>query len=139
VRLAASIDLSYFFDTAEKRESHRAKLQTVEDLRALEDLTLIDTCARVDLLTDVNRERLRHINYMRNHASAAHPNQSDLTGQEMVAWLSNCLRYAITAKQTRPRGHRHKATSNQNPRYLHPQDRHTGHSKRFREVHTGAH
>jgi hypothetical protein len=97
-RLAASIDLSYFFDTAEKRESHRAKLQTEEDLRALEDLTLIDTCTRVDLLTDVNRERLRHVNYMRNHASAAHSNQSDLTGQEMVAWLSNCLRYAITAK-----------------------------------------
>lgn len=97
-RLAASIDLSYFFDTAEKREPYRARLQTEEDLRLLDDLTLIDTCARVDLLSDVNRERLRHVNYMRNHASAAHPNQSELTGQEMVAWLSNCLRYAITAK-----------------------------------------
>lgn len=97
-RLAASIDLSYFFDTAEKREAARARLQAEEDLALLDDLTLIDTCARVDLLTDVNRERLRHVNYMRNHASAAHPNQSDLTGQEMIAWLSNCLRYAITAK-----------------------------------------
>ncbi len=38
---------------------------------------------------------------MRNHASAAHPNQSDLTGQEMTAWLSNCLRHAITAKPDR--------------------------------------
>jgi hypothetical protein len=97
-RLAASIDLSYFFDTAEKRESFRAKLQTADDLAILDDFTLIDTCARVELLSDVNRERLRHVNYMRNHASAAHPNQSDLTGQEMTAWLSNCLRYAITAK-----------------------------------------
>ena len=67
-------------------------------LAVLDDLTLIDTCARVDLLTDVNRERLRHVNYMRNHASAAHPNQSKLTGEEMIAWLSNCLRCAITAK-----------------------------------------
>src|SRR5713101_8090193 len=97
-RLAASIDLSYFFDTAEKRESYRSRLQTADDLNLLDDLTLIDTCARVELLSDVNRERLRHVNYMRNHASAAHPNQSDLTGQEMIAWLSNCLRYAITAK-----------------------------------------
>lgn len=97
-RLAANIDLSYFFDTAEKREAYRSRLQSEEDLRLLDDLTLIDTCARVDLLSDVNRERLRHVNYMRNHASAAHPNQSELTGQEMVAWLSNCLRYAITAK-----------------------------------------
>ncbi len=97
-RLAASIDLSYFFDTVEKRETYRARLQTVEDLSALDDLTLIDTCERVELLTAVNRERLRHVNYMRNHASAAHPNQSELTGQEMIAWLSNCLRYAIIAK-----------------------------------------
>ena len=100
-RLAVSIDLSYFFDTAEKRESYRARLQTEQDLALLDDFTLIDTCARVDLLTDVNRERLRHVNYMRNHASAAHPNQSELTGQEMIAWLSNCLRYAITAKPDR--------------------------------------
>ena len=97
-RLATGIDLSYFFDTAEKREAYRSKLQTVEDIRLLDDFTLIDTCARVELLSDVNRERLRHINFMRNHASAAHPNQSDLTGPEMIAWLSNCLRYAITAK-----------------------------------------
>jgi hypothetical protein len=97
-RLAAAIDLSYFFDTAEKREAYRAKLQTVDDLATLDDLTLIDTCARVDLISDVNRERLRHVNYMRNHASAAHPNQNELSGQEMVAWLSNCLRCAITAK-----------------------------------------
>jgi len=97
-RLAAAIDLSYFFDTAEKRESYRSRLQNEEDLKLLDDFTLIDTCARVGLLSEVNRERLRHINYMRNHASAAHPNQSELTGQEMVAWLSSCLRYAITAK-----------------------------------------
>jgi hypothetical protein len=97
-RLAAAIDLSYFFDTAERREAYRAKLQTADDLATLDDLTLIDTCARVDLISDVNRERLRHANYMRNHASAAHPNQNELSGQEMIAWLSNCLRAAITAR-----------------------------------------
>src|SRR5260221_966017 len=96
-RLAVGIDLPYFFDTAEKHESYQSRLPTAADLGLLDDFTLIDTCARVGLLTAVNRERLRHVNYMRNHASAAHPNQSELTGQEMIAWLSNCLRYAITA------------------------------------------
>jgi hypothetical protein len=57
-RLAAAIDLSYFFDSAEKREAYRAKLQMADDLATLDDLTLIDTCARVDLISDVNRERL---------------------------------------------------------------------------------
>jgi hypothetical protein len=42
-RLAAEIDLSYFFDTAEKREAYRTKLQGPEDLPTLDDLTLIDT------------------------------------------------------------------------------------------------
>jgi len=31
-RLAVSMDLSYFFDTAEKRESYRSRLQNEEDL-----------------------------------------------------------------------------------------------------------
>jgi len=97
-RLASEIDLSYFFDTAEKREAYRAKLQTADDLPSLDDITLIDTCARVDLISDINRERLRHVLYMRNHASAAHPNKNELSGQEMIAWLSNCLKAAITAQ-----------------------------------------
>src|ERR1035441_10455563 len=59
-RLAVSMDLSYFFDTAEKRESYRSRLQSEEDFGLLDDITLIDTCARVGLLSDMNRERLRH-------------------------------------------------------------------------------
>ncbi|WP_068859712.1 hypothetical protein [Perlucidibaca aquatica] len=35
---------------------------------------------------------------MRNHASAAHPNDNDIDGFEMLSWLSVCLKYAITAK-----------------------------------------
>jgi hypothetical protein len=70
-------------------------------LPRIEDSTLIDTCARIGLITEVNRERLRHVNYMRNHASAAHPNNAAINGDEMIAWLTNCLRYAITAKPDR--------------------------------------
>lgn len=38
------------------------------------------------------------MNYIRNHASAAHPNQNELSGHGMIAWLSNCLKAAITAQ-----------------------------------------
>jgi hypothetical protein len=97
-RLVATTDLSYFFDVAEKRSEYRKRLVVADDLAAVEDASLLDACARIGLLSDVNRERLRHVNYMRNHASAAHPNQIDLNGAEMIGWLSNCLRCAITAK-----------------------------------------
>ena len=93
----AKVDLAYFFDVAEKRQDYRKRLATIDDLPRIEDNALIDACGRIGILTPVNAERLRHINYMRNHASAAHPNSNDLNGAEMVGWLTNCLRYAITA------------------------------------------
>ena len=97
-RLVEQTDLLYFFDVAEKSPSRRSRLSSAEDLPRLDDFVLIETCVRVGLLNAVNGERLRHINYMRNHASAAHPNGVELNGAEMVGWLSNCLRHAITAK-----------------------------------------
>jgi len=97
-RLVVDVDLSYFFDVVEKREKYREKLQTAEDLKQLDDITLIDGCAKTGLISDTNRERLRHVLYMRNHASAAHPNQNDLNGAELISWLNNCLRYVISFK-----------------------------------------
>lgn len=97
-RLVTRTDLEYFFDAVEKRPDVRKKLQTADDLPEIGEGLLIEGCYRIGLLNNVNHERLKHINFMRNHASAAHPNQNDLTGAEMIGWLSNCLRYAITAE-----------------------------------------
>ncbi|WP_147439215.1 hypothetical protein [Corallococcus sp. CA049B] len=97
-RLVARTDLEYFYDAVEKRPDVRKKLQTVDDLPEIGEALLIEGCYRIGLLTNVNHERLKHVNFMRNHASAAHPNQNEINGAEMVGWLSNCLRYAITAE-----------------------------------------
>lgn len=97
-RLVQQTDLAYFFDVAEKSPHRRNRLSTAEDLPRIDDAVLIETCVRIGLLHQVNGARLLHINYMRNHASAAHPNVAELNGGEMIGWLSNCLRYAITAK-----------------------------------------
>ena len=37
--------------------------------------------------------------YMRNDASAAHPNQVDLTGLQLANWLETCIRQVITLPQ----------------------------------------
>lgn len=47
------------------------------------------------LISDVGFARLDHVRYMRNHASAAHPNQNDLTGLELVTFLQHCIREVI--------------------------------------------
>ena len=49
-------------------------------------------------MNDINYKRLEHVNYLRNHASAAHPNENDISGIEMLGLLESCLKYAIVAK-----------------------------------------
>jgi len=97
-RLVNRVDLSYFFAVCSQVNAHYANLETEEDMQAVSEHDLLESCRRMGLLTDVNFKRLEHVNFMRNHASAAHPNDVDLNGLELLSWLSNCLRYAITAE-----------------------------------------
>lgn len=96
-KLVARFDLAYFFSVAEKVNPRCKNLHTEDDLDEVSDHDLLEACRRIGLINDVNYQRLEHINYMRNHASAAHPNNNDIDGYELVGWLSNCLRYAILA------------------------------------------
>ena len=97
-RLVFEFDLQYFFAIAQDVDSRNTKLSAEEDLNRVGDHDLLEACRRIGFLTEVNYQRLNHINYMRNHASAAHPTTHGVDGFEIVAWLSNCLQYAITAK-----------------------------------------
>lgn len=96
--LVARTDLSYFFLVAEQVNSRNRGLKTEEDLEAVQDHDVLEVCRRIGLLSDVNYRRLEHVNYMRNNASAAHPNDQDIDGHELLGWVSVCLRHAITAE-----------------------------------------
>ena len=97
-RLIIAFDLQYFYSIAEKVSSRYKNLSKEEDIDQVSEHDLLEACRRIGLLSDVNYERLEHVNYMRNHASAAHPNDNDIDGYEMLSWLSVCLKHAITAK-----------------------------------------
>jgi len=97
-RLVVSIDLDHFFNVAEKTEPIRGKLSSADDLRQIGDHTLLESCRRIGLISDVNFQRLHHINYMRNYASTAHPTDITINGYELVSWLSNCLQYVVCAE-----------------------------------------
>lgn len=97
-RLIIAFDLQYFYSIAEKISSRYKTLTKEEDIDQVSEHDLLEACRRIGLLSDVNYQRLEHVNYMRNHASAAHPNDNDIDGHEMLGWLSVCLRHAITAK-----------------------------------------
>jgi hypothetical protein len=97
-KLVANFDLAYFYSVAEKISARNRSFQSEEELTQVADHDLLESCRRIGLLSDVDYRRLEYVNYMRNHASSAHPNDTQIDGFEMVAWLTSCLRYAITAQ-----------------------------------------
>ncbi len=96
-RLVANFDLAYFYSVAEQISSRNKNFHSEEDLTQVADHDLLEACRRIGLLSDVNYKRLEHVNYMRNHASAAHPNENQIDGYEMLGLLTSCLKHAITA------------------------------------------
>ncbi|MCX5000774.1 hypothetical protein OG739_36400 [Streptomyces longwoodensis] len=97
----ADFDVAYFFDLAEADPARRASLQTRNDLAKINDAALLDAAKKIQLISDVAHQQLTHINYMRNHASAAHPNMERLTGLKLADWLQTCIREVMQLK-TRP-------------------------------------
>lgn len=92
----AGFDLAYFFDTAAGTNSDlRKSLKSEDDLPRVDDARLLRASLEVGLISDMGFARLDHIRHMRNHASAAHPNQNELTGLELVTFLQLCIREVI--------------------------------------------
>jgi hypothetical protein len=92
---AARIDLEYFFSSVVTDQNRRSKLQTAEDLVKLEDWELVRGCQLTGILSDIGFKHLEYIRDMRNWASAAHPNQNQLTGLQVVSWLETCIKEVI--------------------------------------------
>lgn len=99
---AARIDLEYFFSSVVTDQNRRSKLQTAEDLEKLEDWELVRGCQLTGILSDIGFKHLDYIRDMRNWASAAHPNQNQLTGLQVVSWLETCIKEVIGKEPSGP-------------------------------------
>jgi hypothetical protein len=94
-RRVAQYDLSYFFEAAVKSTDKRKGLKTEADLVKLDDCELIHGAHEIELLSDIGFRHLEYVRYMRNWASAAHPNQNEITGLQLLSWLQACIREVI--------------------------------------------
>ncbi|MEU4523451.1 hypothetical protein AB0F52_32655 [Amycolatopsis sp. NPDC024027] len=95
-RRVANYDLAYFYEIAVPSPDRRKHLSSVEDLTKVDDIDLLRAALQIGLLSTSGHAQLDHIRYMRNYASAAHPNQVELTGLQLAAWLETCIRQVIT-------------------------------------------
>ncbi len=88
-------DIQYFYDLAVTSDK-RNKLSTEEDLVKIDDSELIQGAKEIGLISDIGYRLLDNIKFMRNWASAAHPNQNELTGLQLIEWLETCIREVIS-------------------------------------------
>lgn len=89
-------DLSYFYDSAVPTSDKRKSLKDASDLSKLDDSELINGARQIGLISDMGFRHLDYIRFMRNWASAAHPNQNALTGLQLVSWLETCITEVIS-------------------------------------------
>lgn len=88
-------DIEYFYDNAVTGD-RRKRLKDESDLDKVDDYDLIKGAKEIGLISDLGFKHLEYINYMRNWASAAHPNNSEITGLQLVSWLETCIKEVIT-------------------------------------------
>lgn len=82
--------LDLFFDAAvggDRREFYK----TVEDLAGIKDNTLINTCRKLELISEIVYVKLHHILTMRNDIGSSHPNTYDINAFELLGWLQTCV------------------------------------------------
>jgi hypothetical protein len=94
-RRVIGYDLGYFYDVAVPGDMRR-HFTDAADLPRVQDVDLLRACREIGLLSEVGYKQVDHVRYMRNHASAAHPNQVELTGLQLANWLETCIRQVIT-------------------------------------------
>ena len=89
------IDL--FFDAA-VGGANRAMYKDESDLGGLKDMVLLDTCRKLELISDVVYRKLDHILTMRNEVAASHPNVESIGGFELLGWLQTCVKDVLQDK-----------------------------------------
>lgn len=99
-RRIAGYDLAYFFDIAVQSPERRKHLQTANDLSKVEDQELIRAAREIGLVSDVGFQQLDLIRYMRNYASAAHPNQNVIGAFQLIGWIETCIKEVITLPES---------------------------------------
>ena len=95
-------DLAYFFDSVASESNPRSKLQNETDLQKLEDWILISGCRKTGIISENGFRHLDYVRNMRNHASAAHPNQNEITGLQLISWLETCILEVLAKEPAGP-------------------------------------
>lgn len=92
--------LDMFFDEAVGGKN-RDSFSTEEDLSGIKDRTLLDTCLKLELISDLVHKKLVHILDMRNDIGSSHPNQYSINSYELLGWLQTCINEVLKEESSK--------------------------------------
>ena len=92
--------MAYFFDLAATSPEKRKELNGPEDLAKLTDDEVIRAAAKIGFISDLGLHQLDLVRFMRNHASAAHPNQHAIQPFQLLSYVEVCIKEVITLPQS---------------------------------------
>ncbi|WDK83019.1 hypothetical protein [Xanthomonas campestris] len=96
---AISYGLDIFYDAAIGGKA-REFYQSEEDLRSVKDAVLLDTCRKLELISDTTHKKLKHILDMRNDIGISHPTNYTINAFELLGWLQNCIQDVLNDRPT---------------------------------------
>lgn len=79
-----------FYDSAiggNRRELYSG----IDDLPLVKDNTLLDTCKKLELISNITYLKLSHILDMRNHIGGSHPTREIISPYNLMSWLDDAI------------------------------------------------
>lgn len=89
--------LDIFFDNA-VGSTLRVAYQKEEDLAGLKDAVLLNTCKKLELISEATYKKLSHILDMRNDIGISHPTNYTINAFELLGWLQTCVQDVLNDK-----------------------------------------
>lgn len=96
---AISYGLDIFFDSAVGGRA-REFYENEDDLASLKDSVLLDTCRKLELISDTTYKKLKHILDMRNDIGISHPTNYTINAFELLGWLQTCIQDVLNDQPT---------------------------------------
>jgi hypothetical protein len=92
--------LEFFFDAA-VGGSKREDFTSEDDLSGIKDNALINTCYKLELISEIVSTKLHHILTMRNDIGSSHPNTYSINAFELLGWLETCVTDVLNDKPSK--------------------------------------
>ncbi len=69
-------------------------------MRSVKDAVLLDTCKKLELISDTTHKKLKHILDMRNDIGISHPTNYTINAFELLGWLQTCIQDVLNDRPT---------------------------------------